>query len=111
MGAKKVTWRSEISETPPHFTDIDNDEPMLIESLAGLRPNQFDMPELAKQKALKKERYEEKGYCSAAAGEDSSLQPREQTLSVNASIQAAGDEGQHLPWMVDIDPPKSTKTY
>ncbi len=35
-GAKLVAWRDKISETPSHFTDIDNDGSLVVESLRGL---------------------------------------------------------------------------
>jgi hypothetical protein len=45
-GTKKVTWRgTEVSEIPSHFSDIDNDNSELIESLVTLRPGRFDSKE------------------------------------------------------------------
>ena len=35
-GAKLVTWRSEVSESPTHFADIDNEKSTIIEKLSGL---------------------------------------------------------------------------
>ena len=124
-GAKKVTWRSEVSEKPSHFTDIDNDKSVIVENLSGIYPHKFDTPEILSQKESKRRKYVENGYCAAG----SSIQPgggekegdkdkswgsepeveeesREQTLFVNAAIQGTEEEEQHLPWMVDIELPK-----
>ena len=83
-GAKKVTWRSnQASETPSHFTDIDNDNSELIESLGTLRPGKFDS---AEDKAIKQQKLlelEKKGYCQATP----ELQKGMQTLFVNAAIE------------------------
>jgi hypothetical protein len=99
-GAKKVTWRSnQASETPSHFTDIDNDNSELIESLATLRPGKFDS---AEDKATKQQKLLElgkKGYCETTP----ELRKGIQTLFVNAAIEGAFAETQRLPWLVNLD--------
>lgn len=105
-GAKKVTWCSEISENPTHFTDIDNDESHVIESLSGIRPHKFDTPEILEDKEVKRAAYSKKGYCSA----NETLRPGEQTLFVNAAIEGPEEGQQQLPWMVDINLPRRILT-
>ncbi|KAK5740765.1 hypothetical protein LTR17_004355 [Elasticomyces elasticus] len=100
-GAKQVKWREEISETPSHFTDIDNDASSLCESLATIHPRKFDALEDIAGKAEKLRLLKDQGYCTA-----SSTSNRDQTLFVNAAIE--GDE-EHLPWIVEIPlPPAPT---
>ncbi|KAM3414612.1 Metallophosphoesterase domain-containing protein 1 [Cercospora zeina] len=100
-GAKKVTWRSDLSDQPSHFTDIDQDKSMLIESLATLRMSKFDSEDDIARKASKRSKYEAQGSCNAST----EIRKGEQTLFVNAAIQGA-EEGDHLPWLVNLDLPK-----
>ena len=101
-GAKKVTWRDEITDTPSHFTDIDNDESHVIESLPTMRPSKFDTPDILDEKETKRKKYNDKGYCTA----NEHLKEGEQTLFVNAAVEGPTDDQQQLPWMVDIDLPR-----
>ncbi|KAK3719527.1 hypothetical protein LTR37_004385 [Vermiconidia calcicola] len=103
-GAKKVTWRSEISETPSHFTDIDNDESTVIETLAGPRDNKFDSTDIANQKQQKRTEYNKTGYCAV----ESSPKRGTQTLFVNAAIESLIEKEQQLPWIINLDLPKLT---
>ncbi|KAK5686870.1 hypothetical protein LTR17_026767, partial [Elasticomyces elasticus] len=96
-GAKQVTWREEISETPSHFTDIDNDASTSYDSLSTIHPRKFDGPDDITSKAEKLRLLKDQGYCTA-----SSTSNRDQTLFVNAAIE--GDE-EHLPWIVEIPLP------
>ncbi|KAK4891235.1 hypothetical protein LTR27_010172 [Elasticomyces elasticus] len=96
-GAKQVTWREEISETPSHSTDIDNDASSLCESLATIHPRKFDALEDIASKAEKLRLLKDQHYCAASGTSDS-----DQTLFVNAAIE--GDE-EHLPWVISIPLP------
>ncbi|GIZ38761.1 hypothetical protein CKM354_000216500 [Cercospora kikuchii] len=104
-GAKKVTWRSEFSEEPSHFTDIDQDESELIESLSTLRKGKFDSEDDIARKASKRTEYEARGSCDASTG----IRKGEQTLFVNAAIEGAEEGDQHLPWLIDLELPKEIK--
>ncbi|KAK3691294.1 tRNA (cytosine-5-)-methyltransferase ncl1 [Vermiconidia calcicola] len=101
-GAKRVTWRSEISETPSHFTDINNDESTVIGTLAGLRQSKFDSTDDAAAKEKKRMEYNDVGYCTA----NSTPKRGTQTLFVNAAIESLIEEEQQWPWMVSIDLPR-----
>ncbi|KAI4852922.1 hypothetical protein E4T44_01170 [Aureobasidium sp. EXF-8845] len=101
-GAKKVTWRgTEASETPSHFTDIDNDNSELIESLATLRSGRFDSSEETTVKQQKSLELGKKGYSYTAPKLVNGLQ----TLFVNAAIEGGFEETQRLPWLVEVDLP------
>ncbi|PPJ52370.1 hypothetical protein CBER1_10744 [Cercospora berteroae] len=104
-GAKKVTWRSELSEEPSHFTDIDQDESELIASLATLRKGKFDSEDDIARKASKRYEYEAQGSC----GTSTEIRKGEQTLFVNAAIEGSEEGDQHLPWLVEIELPKEIK--
>ena len=105
-GAKKVAWREEkASEEPSHFTDIDNDESTVIETLSTLRAGKFDSAGDADEKKERKARYERQGFCGAlnlklkVGGMES--------LFVNAAIEDEADDDQHLPWVIDIELPRA----
>ncbi|KPM36396.1 hypothetical protein AK830_g10163 [Neonectria ditissima] len=105
-GAKLVTWREKATENPSHFSDIDNDKSILVQSLAGLRRSKYDDDESAKQKADKLHAFLEDRCCrtSHCLGDENPLQGGKQTLFVNAAIQSDGeDEPPQLPWLVDIE--------
>lgn len=112
-GAKAVAWRGETpSENPSHFTDIDNDASVVIETLATLRPNKWDTPEMAKEKNATLQRLNAQGYrhTSHCAQDKHPIQPTQATtLFVNASVQPMSEEGLHhqLPWVVEIELPSS----
>ncbi|CAK1358831.1 hypothetical protein CB0940_02211 [Cercospora beticola] len=104
-GAKKVTWRSELSEEPSHFTDIDQDESELIESLATLRKGKFDSEDDIARKTAKRSEYEARGSC----GVSTEIRKGEQTLFVNAAFEGSEEGDQHLPWLVELNLPKEIK--
>ncbi|KAL8938253.1 MAG: hypothetical protein Q9216_003993 [Gyalolechia sp. 2 TL-2023] len=98
-GAKLVTWRDQPSETPSHFTDIDNDNSILVEKLSGLRPSKFDTPEIQRAKDEKVERYR-RDRCrgtSHCAGDTNPLEHGRQTLFVNAAIEGTEQHPLQLP--------------
>lgn len=105
-GAKAVTWRNPISDTPSHFTDIDNDQSLVIENLASVQSRKFDSPEVVRGKVAKLRRYEQQGYCKVTT---QLLRRGTQTLFVNAAIQGFDDDSQQLPWIVDINLPRIKK--
>ncbi|KAG9516042.1 metallophosphoesterase domain-containing protein, partial [Aureobasidium melanogenum] len=101
-GAKKVTWRQEESSYITHMTAIDGERSEVMQSLAKLRGERAE----AKADDHLRQRLAEmeaRGYCYAAP----ELQKGEQTLFVNASIEGAESEAQQLPWLVELDFPKS----
>ena len=56
-GAKMVTWRDQLTETPSHFTDIDNKRSVVIENLSGFRQSKFETTESKEHKLKKTEHY------------------------------------------------------
>lgn len=101
-GAKQVTWRGvNPSEHPSHFTDIDNDNSELIESLGTLQPGKFDTPETMADKAERLTFLTQQGYRWTAPA----LRRGMQTLFVNAAIEGAETTKQQLPWLVQLDLP------
>jgi hypothetical protein len=101
-GAKKVAWRgAEASENPSHFTNVDNDNSELIESLNTLRSGRFDSAEEKASKERKLVELGKQGYCYTAP----KLERGIHTLFVNAAIKGGYEETQRLPWLVEIDLP------
>jgi Icc-related predicted phosphoesterase len=101
-GAKLITWRDKPSETPSHFTDIDNERSVLVEKLSTLK---LKTPEAK----LKMEKYIREGCCTTShcTGDPNPLEFNSQTLFVNAAIKGMSDnDPAHLPWLVDIELPK-----
>ncbi|KAM0715758.1 hypothetical protein Q7P37_008272 [Cladosporium fusiforme] len=99
-GAKVVTWRSELSENPSHFTDIDNDQSHTVETIASLTPGRFDSAETMAEKASKRKAYDGKGCCEVSGDLKDG-----QTVFVNAAIEGPKDGEQQHPWAVEIDLP------
>ena len=104
-GTKIVTWRDQPTETPSHFTDIDNDRSIVIEKLSGFTPSKFDTPQirLEKEKKLKYYRQERCYSTSHCSGDSSPLKAGNQTLFVNASIEGTEEQPMQLPWLVDLE--------
>ena len=106
-GAKLVTWRDTISETPSHFSDIDNSNSAVIEKLNGLKGTKFDTTEDLEDKLRRREALDSQGFIksSHSAGDERPLRSG-QTLFVNAAIQGTTDDYPlHLPRVVDLDLP------
>lgn len=102
-GAKQITWRgTKASETPSHFTDIDDDNSELIESLAILRPGKFDSADDKTTKQQKLLELGKNGYCETTP----ELRKGMQTLFVNAAVEGGFAETQRLPWLVELDLPR-----
>jgi hypothetical protein len=100
-GARKITWTGEISDEPSHFTDVDHDQSVLIESRSTLRRQKFDTKEDIEEKHSRRARYEKQGFCDVST----SVRAGEQTLFVNAAIEGLEEGEQHLPFMVEIELP------
>ncbi|WYZ41485.1 hypothetical protein EsH8_V_000380 [Colletotrichum jinshuiense] len=122
-GAKIVRWRPGIGSTataattaagaeamrPSHFTAVDNDGSVVVETLAGLTAGRYDTPDVVEAKRQKLDACMLRGcyLTSHCAGDQHPLRAGEQTLFVNAAIQGDADWPQHLPWIVDIELPKA----
>ena len=104
-GAKRVTWRDPVSKTPSHFTDIDNDSSVVIETLAEIQRRKFDTPEVISEKESKLKRYQQKRCCIA----DEPVKKGTQTLFVNAATEGKDDDSQQLPWVANVDLPRVEK--
>lgn len=113
-GAKVVAWRGETpSESPTHFTDIDNGASAVVETLATMRPGKWDDAETVKEKEALAGRLATQGYrqTSHCAGDDHPIIPGQSTLFVNAAVQPRCEEdGPQLPWVVDIELPATAAT-
>ncbi|KAJ4326310.1 hypothetical protein N0V84_003176 [Fusarium piperis] len=103
-GAKLVAWRPTISDKPSHFSDVDNDKSVVIESLARLKGAKFESAEDKKSRQDAAERYRLQRCCrtSHCDGDDRCLGPRE-TLFVNAAVMGPDEELSQYPWLVDIE--------
>lgn len=107
-GAKAVVWRADVGENPTHFGAIDNGASAVVESLATLRPGKWDSPDIIAEKDAHLRSLNEKGYLhtSHCTGDGHPIILGKSTLFVNAAIEPApGDEGQQLPWIVDLELP------
>ena len=104
-GAKLVTWRDQLTETPSHFTDIDNERSVIVEKLSGFRQSKFDTTESKRQKLEKGEHYRrERCYTTThCPGDANPLEPGVQTLFVNAAIQGTEEYPLQMPWLVDLE--------
>ncbi|KAL2162583.1 hypothetical protein VTH06DRAFT_7497 [Thermothelomyces fergusii] len=116
-GSKLVTWRGDrASESPSHFSDIDNAASTVIESLATLSPTKWDSPQEALEKEDRLVALRKQGYRATSHYYDSEdplqappLMPGRQTLFVNAAVQSLDEgDGPQLPWVVDIGLPPAT---
>ena len=100
-GAKMVTWREEIGDSPSHFTSIDNDRSHVVEDYSGIHRRKFDSPEMIHEKAGRLRTYQANGCCVY----DQPPTAGTQTLFVNAAIEGTEDEVQQPPWVVTIGLP------
>ena len=104
-GAKLVTWRDQLTETPSHFTDIDNERSVVVEKLSGLRRSRFDTLETQRQKLMKAEecRRDRCRTTTHCAGDANPLEFGKQTLFVNAAIEGTEEHPVQMPWLVELD--------
>ncbi|RFU76090.1 metallophosphoesterase domain-containing 1 [Trichoderma arundinaceum] len=109
-GAKLVTWRPQLSDTPSHFTDIDNDKSHVIETLLSLKGSEFESMEERKLREDRSAEHRMRGYCRTShCGDDMRHLENSQTLFVNAAVK--GHDGlDQLPWVVDIELPPTATT-
>ncbi|OTB04001.1 hypothetical protein M426DRAFT_262669 [Hypoxylon sp. CI-4A] len=93
-GARLVTWRKDVSQTPSHFTDIENNESKVIEKLSTMKKLKADMEELVEEKARKRSNLHCEGYIRTSHSTRNGCLIRTgfQTLFVNAAIQGTTDE-------------------
>ncbi|KAL8825678.1 MAG: hypothetical protein Q9191_004267 [Dirinaria sp. TL-2023a] len=108
-GAKLVTWRDTLTETPSHFTDIDNERSVVVEKLSGFRPSKFDTPESKEQKVVKTKDYRaQRCYATShCTGDAYSLEYGAQTFFVNAAVEGTEEHPLQLPWLVELELPKA----
>ncbi len=108
-GAKMVTWREQSTETPSHFTNIDNDKSTTVEKLSGFKCSKFDTPESKEEKSKKEQYYRQQGYYATThcTGDATPLEYGAQTLLVNAAIQGTEEDSPQLPWLVELELPKA----
>ncbi|KAL2167459.1 hypothetical protein VTG60DRAFT_1210 [Thermothelomyces hinnuleus] len=115
-GSKLITWRGDkSSESPSHFSDVDNGASTVIESLATLGPTRWDSTQEVLEKEERLRAFKQLGYrATSHYGSDPlrvhPLTPGRQTLFVNAAVQSLSESnGPHLPWVVEIGlPPADT---
>ncbi|PWY93252.1 Metallo-dependent phosphatase [Aspergillus sclerotioniger CBS 115572] len=94
-GAKLVTWRKTLSETPNHFADIDHGKSSVVATLATMAWAQADQ-----------DVHDAGSFCchtSHCAGDPNPLRRGLQTLFVNAAVEGLGEVPIQLPWLVDIE--------
>jgi hypothetical protein len=105
QGAKAVVWRGDqASESPSHFTDIDNGRFEVLETLASFKISKWDTPEMVAEKKAMLEGYRAKGYCAASCPRDG---VGKQTLFINAVIQSREETEAQLPWLVEMELPRA----
>ncbi|KFA48770.1 hypothetical protein S40293_01472 [Stachybotrys chartarum IBT 40293] len=102
-GAKLVTWRPRICETPSHFSDIDHEKSMIVENLSRLnRPITTLDDDYARRRNVL-DRYDEERCCRTShCNDDENPLGLRQTLFVNAAM-LENEELSQLPWLVDIE--------
>lgn len=108
-GGKLITWRDQLSDTPSHFTDIDNDRSVIVEKLSSFRQSKFDSPESKVEKLKKREHYlRERCYATShSTGDANSLEYGAQTLFINAAIEGNKEYPLQLPWLVELELPSA----
>lgn len=107
--ARMVTWRDQLTETPSHWTDIDNERSFVVEKLSGLRESKSDAPEVKEEKLKKTELCRQERCCTTSHcdGDADPLEYGKQTLFVNAATQGTEENPFQLPWLVDLELPRA----
>ncbi|KAM0435905.1 hypothetical protein ACHAPT_002797 [Fusarium lateritium] len=102
-GAKLVAWRPTISDKPSHFSDIDHEKSLVVESLSRLKGSKFESDEEKESREDTAEGYRSQRCCrtSHCDGDDRPLGPGE-TLFVNAAVMADGELSQYA-WLADVE--------
>jgi Icc-related predicted phosphoesterase len=109
-GSKLVTWREGVPDkNSSFFSAIDNGHSSTIETLSSLQGGRFDTIDIKAAKEMKLQKYISDGYCrtSHCAGDDKPIQKGKQTLFVNAAIEGLEENTMQLPWIIEIELPKS----
>ncbi|KAI0432259.1 ser/Thr protein phosphatase family protein [Xylaria sp. FL1042] len=108
-GAKLVAWwRKEITDTPPHFTAINQNHCVVIDTLRRITQRKRDSPRIRWSKLYRALQYTEQGYCATSCCHDDPhpLEFGFHTLFVNAAVEGISHNfPMHPPWIVDIDLP------
>ncbi|CAK4030032.1 ser Thr phosphatase family [Lecanosticta acicola] len=97
-GAKMITWKSELHEPVSHFTAIDNDRSVVVETLAGVHAKKYDSADVVEEKTKKAAKLEREGCCKI----EETPEPGKQTLFVNAAIEGTEEHPHQVPWIVQI---------
>lgn len=99
-GAKLITWKITDSLTS-NSNPVDEEKSALINSLTGARDSKSLLDKL--------EPHRDQGYyaVSHCSDDQTPIQDGQQTLVINASIKALGWNSFQLPWLVDIELPKT----
>ncbi|KKY20817.1 putative metallophosphoesterase domain-containing [Phaeomoniella chlamydospora] len=110
-GARQVTWRPHISDTPSHFTDIDNENSFLVENLSRLTKSRFDTIDDLNEKQKKLQLYEAQKFCATSHcnTDPSPLIRGKQTLFVNAAVSGTEELPFQPLWLVNIELPKAVQ--
>ncbi|KAJ2977447.1 hypothetical protein NUW58_g7813 [Xylaria curta] len=104
-GAKLVAWRSQVSDEPSHFTDIDNNKSKVIEKLSNITETKYDTADTRSEKLKTARQFTERGFCSTShcANDDVPLEWKAHTLFVNAAAQGLEELLVQPPWLVQLD--------
>ncbi|EQL01644.1 hypothetical protein G6O67_006996 [Ophiocordyceps sinensis] len=98
-GAKLVAWRPQISDTPSHFSDIDNGRSRLIASLASVKR----AADAGEEDQYAGAAFRTASYCGGDDGDEGGLVGHDgRTMMVNAALMA-GDGLTQQPWVVHVD--------
>ncbi|CAK7215036.1 hypothetical protein SCUCBS95973_002339 [Sporothrix curviconia] len=115
-GAKLAAWRNATktagAETMSHFTAIDHGQSTVLDTLQSFQRGKFDDDATFTTKVQRLADFEKQG-CRPIHGEcDGRLKldsgSRTYTLFVNASTKDDEEEQLHLPWLLDLDLPRSS---
>ena len=106
-GAKLVTWRETISNTPSHFTDINNDKSIVLEKLSNLKRTKIDTQANLEEKSKRLETYWRERCCkiSLCHKDANVLRWGSQTLFINAAIEGDEEQPVQMPWVIDLELP------
>ncbi|KAJ4411729.1 hypothetical protein N0V85_003780, partial [Neurospora sp. IMI 360204] len=95
----KTRFDNEESVMIETLAGLDNEESVVIESLAALRMGMWDSPEVLEEKSVNVKRLREERCCriSHCEGDTLWLKPRKHTLFVNAAIKPVDEEKRQFP--------------
>lgn len=111
-GAKLITWWGEkVSDNPSHFSEIDNETSVVVESLTSLHPTKWDRgcPKKVKEKKERLEKLNRAGYRWTSHCKDPTTKTLCSRVFVNAAIQSLEEEEDpQLSWIIEMDLPSAT---